>query len=289
MPQTVTRSPSARRNGGGRAGRPTAAPRKATKPAAAQKATKPTAARKTKPAAAQKATKPAAAQRATAPGRSGSAGRQTGHNGSGPAGIAKELIPSMGHGSPVRTLARHVALRVVRKMARGTLEDAAGTARQLTARAAAATRQAVDQLNAHRLPIQCSVDVAVPIRVAWKEWMALDHLPEGVHTVTDIDRTGDKLTGRCRGGRWRAEIIDERPQESFAWRSLQGSDCAGLITFHPLSDRLTRLELNLDVLPTTGAEMGALSTHLADRRAQRDLRKFKARVELINPDVYKEA
>jgi hypothetical protein len=67
---------------------------------------------------------------------------------------------------------------------------------------------------------------------------------------------------------------------------MQGSDCAGLLTFHRLSDRLTRLELDLDVLPTNPAEALTLASHLAHRRAETDLRRFKAHVEFISPDVY---
>jgi hypothetical protein len=85
---------------------------------------------------------------------------------------------------------------------------------------------------------------------------------------------------------WVAEILDEREQQSFAWQSQEGSDCAGLITFHKLSDRLTRIELNLDVVPTGVAETIQLATHRADAKAERDLRRFKARLELINPDLY---
>ncbi len=68
--------------------------------------------------------------------------------------------------------------------------------------------------------------------------MALEFLPEGVHTVVEIERDGDELFGRTSGLRptdWAAEILDEREQESFAWQSHEGSDCAGLATFHDLS------------------------------------------------------
>jgi hypothetical protein len=58
------------------------------------------------------------------------------------------------------------------------------------------------------------------------------------------------------------------------------------VTFHRLSDRLTRIELDLDVLPTSPAEALTMASHVAHRRAQADLRRFKAHVEFISPDVY---
>jgi uncharacterized membrane protein len=142
-----------------------------------------------------------------------------------------------------------------------------------------------------RPPIQAAIDVAVPSAVAWKEWMRLQWLPDGGHRVIDLERDGDDaLTGRLQAGSdsedWRAQILDEREEESFAWWSVQGSDCAGLITFHALSERLTRIELNLDVRAVSIAQAMVLASRLADRRVMADLRRFKARLELINPDAY---
>jgi uncharacterized membrane protein len=138
-----------------------------------------------------------------------------------------------------------------------------------------------------RLPIQRSVDVAVPLQVAWDEWMELESLPEGAYTIEEVERDGDgRLLGR-RGRRdWEGEIVEERTDESFAWRSIHGSDVAGLVTFHALGERLTRVELNLDVVPEGVGEAVSLLVHAADRRAEADLRRFKARVEAIDPDDY---
>jgi uncharacterized membrane protein len=138
------------------------------------------------------------------------------------------------------------------------------------------------------LPIQRGVDVAVPIRIAWQEWMKLDQLPEGTHRVRDIRRRGDTLRGRTEPGgrRWRATVLEERPRESFAWQSEQGADCAGLVTFHDLSRRLTRLEVSLDVVPRRPSDALILASRLGDRRTTIDLRRFKARVEVISPDDY---
>ncbi len=142
-----------------------------------------------------------------------------------------------------------------------------------------------------RLPIQRSIDVAVPLGVAYDEWMKLESLPEGAHNVRKIERKqsetlGGRLSGRLWPRRWEAEIRDERDAESFAWRSVKGSDCAGLITFHRIDDRLTRLELQLDVIPKRAWEAIDYALRLADLRAGAELRRFKARVEMISPDAY---
>ncbi len=153
------------------------------------------------------------------------------------------------------------------------------------------TSTSVEVKTTQRPPIQAAVDVAVPSPVAWGEWMRLEWLPDGGNRVIDIERDdAGELTGRLQGGdseAWRAKILDEREDESFAWESVEGrSDCAGLITFHALSERLTRIELNLDVRAVSITQAMALASRLADRRVMADLRRFKARLELINPDVY---
>ena len=144
--------------------------------------------------------------------------------------------------------------------------------------------------NVRTLPIQCSLDVAVPLEAAFDEWMRFDWLPDGAHRVEDIERDGDRLFGQLSGpwasGDWEAEIVDEREDESLAWQTVTGSDTSGLVTFHRLSDRLTRLEVELDVIPEGMGEALSLVLRQADRRAEKVLRGFKAQVEALDPEEY---
>jgi uncharacterized membrane protein len=186
-------------------------------------------------------------------------------------------------------LAEHGAKTALKSVARRTAEAGAHAVRRATDRATVAGRRAIEASTTHRLPIQLSIDVAVPIHVAWHEWISWGSLPEGVHRIEDVERDGNRLIGRMAGPRgtdWEAEIKDEREDESFAWRSLAGTDVAGLATFHQISDRLTRIELDLDVVPTNPSEALTLATHLAHRHAEADLRRFKRHVEFISPDAY---
>ncbi len=184
-----------------------------------------------------------------------------------------------------KTAAKKTAKTIVRK----TVEMGAGAVRRAADHAAAASRNAYEAGTSRLVPIQLSIDVAVPIHVAWEEWRTYGCLPEGVHRIVDVEREGDALIGHTAGPReidWEAEIKDEREDESFAWRSVVGTDVAGLATFHQLSERLTRIELDLDVVPTNPSEAMTLALHLAHRRAEADLRRFKAHVEFISPDAY---
>ena len=181
-----------------------------------------------------------------------------------------------------KSLPRHLLAKLARRMLiRGARAVARAGASSVDALAA----------RARSLPIQVSIDVAVPADVAWEQWAELCYFPEGAHRVTNVKRDGEWLSGQLTGASsrdWEAEVIDERENESFAWRSTEGSDSAGLVTFHELSDRLTRIELTLDVVPVDLPEAAALAVHLADRRVKAELRRFKAHVELLNPDTYHE-
>jgi uncharacterized membrane protein len=186
-----------------------------------------------------------------------------------------------------------LARKAVGALARRALDSGSEIVREAADRAAEragdAAHRALEGTMNRRLPIQVSIDVAVPVSFAWDEWMTFEWICEGVDTVQDVERDGEMLYGRIAGPRardWDAEILDERPCESFAWRSVQGADCAGLITFHELSERLTRIEIDLDVLPRGPGQALAFASHLAHRRAESELRRFKAHLEFINPDVY---
>ncbi|HEX3509985.1 MAG TPA: SRPBCC family protein [Solirubrobacteraceae bacterium] len=186
--------------------------------------------------------------------------------------------------------ARHAAGGLAKKALLFGARKAAKTASRAARRAGEAGAQLVAE-RARRLPIQRSIDVAVPVEVAWQQWLEFDHLPEGANRLTSVERDGDTLCGRLEGvahGEWEAEVLDEREHESFAWRSTEGSDSAGLVTFHELGERLTRIELELDIKPVHLIEAATLATHIADRRVEAELRSFKAEAELLSPDIYEE-
>lgn len=183
-----------------------------------------------------------------------------------------------------------LAAKAVTKMAGNALRRAADAARSAVGDAGGSATESL-LARARSLPIQKSVDVAVPVDVAWDHWMDFEFLPEGTHRVADVERDDeDHLIGHVRGihmaREWEAEIVDERIDESFAWHSMGSSDCSGLVTFHELGDRLTRIELHLDVIPGGVADAVALVLRVADRRAEAELRRFKAQVEALDPDEY---
>ena len=214
-------------------------------------------------------------------------------------GVGDISLPKPQLPKPHMSIWARLVVKVVKKIAKHELRRLTkGTNWDLESVAGEELAEVKDRLGAAmpgigmikpRLPIQEAVDVAVPLEFAWSQWMELQFLPEGVDRVVEIERKGRGLSGQVEGGMdagWSAEVLDERDDESFAWKSTEGSDCAGLLTFHSLSERLTRLELTLDIVPQDAAQSLLLLSHVAHRRARNELRRFKADLEFVSPDVY---
>jgi uncharacterized membrane protein len=209
--------------------------------------------------------------------------------------LASALFSSTSHRPkkhPIaRAVAKKAAKRTLKTVGRRSLQAGGEALRSAGGLGRQAMRAGMSRVVDHRPPVQASVDVAAPISVVWSEWMTFEWFTEGLHSIEDVERDGDELTGRVvapHERNWHAEIVDEREEQSFAWRSDEGTDCAGLVTFHRLSERLTRVEADLDVMPTNPGETFMLSLPVPARRAERVLQMFKAHVEFINPDVYED-
>jgi uncharacterized membrane protein len=136
-----------------------------------------------------------------------------------------------------------------------------------------------------RLPIQESVDVAVPLETAYNQYTQFEDFPEFMHRVDRVEQKDDthlmwheNIWGVRR--QWEAEITDQRPNERIAWESTSGSPRQkGAVTFHRLSDRLTRVEVNLDQEPKGIFEKTSSGFRMTRRALKSDLMRFKAFVE----------
>jgi len=139
--------------------------------------------------------------------------------------------------------------------------------------------------SGRRMPIQQSVDVAVPIEVAYNRWTLFEDWPEFMHrfeTVEQADETtlsfSTKMWGLTR--RFEAEIDEQRPDERIEWNVTEGPSHTGVVTFHKLADRLTRIEVSLDFEPHGMFEKMARGMRFTKRAVRADLHRFKALIEL---------
>ena len=137
-----------------------------------------------------------------------------------------------------------------------------------------------------RLPIQRWTDVAVPVEKAYRAWTRFEEFPKFMHRVLEIkpeDDDKNKIHWREKiwfsTREWDAEITDKRQNDRIAWKSVDGTQHSGVISFHRLDRNLTRVLVTVDFVPTGMIEKMASGMRFTKRAVEADLARFKAYVE----------
>jgi uncharacterized membrane protein len=140
-----------------------------------------------------------------------------------------------------------------------------------------------------RMPVQQAIDVAVPIGVAYNQWTQFEEWPSFMHRLDRVTQDDDshvsfktKIWGISK--EFKAEIVEQRPDDRIKWRVTDGVSHTGVVTFHKLSDRLTRVDVDVDVHPGSLIEKAGRGMRHVKRAIRADLARFKAHVELEDPD-----
>jgi uncharacterized membrane protein len=134
-----------------------------------------------------------------------------------------------------------------------------------------------------RMPVQQAVDVPVPVKTAYNQWTQFEEWPSFMHRlerVTQEDESHVSFKAKIWGisKEFEAEIVEQRPDERIKWQVTEGITHTGVVTFHELADRLTRIEVNLDVEPGSLLEKAARGMRHVKRAVRADLARFKAYV-----------
>ena len=129
-----------------------------------------------------------------------------------------------------------------------------------------------------------SIDVAVPVGTAYNQWTLFEEFPrfmEGVQSVQQLDDTHLRWVAEIGGKReeWEAEITEQLPDERVAWAARGGKGNAGVVTFHRLNDRETRVTVQMDWQPEGVLENVGSALGLDDRQVSKDLDRFKELIE----------
>jgi uncharacterized membrane protein len=132
--------------------------------------------------------------------------------------------------------------------------------------------------------IEKTIEVNVPVRTAYDQWTQFESFPhfmEGVERVEQLSESRThwrtKIAGVTR--EFDAEIIRQEPDERIEWRSLDGPDQAGAVTFQPIGTERTLVQLAMQLRPEGLAEKAGDATGIVERRVQGDLERFKEFIE----------
>ncbi|WP_298885194.1 SRPBCC family protein [uncultured Serinicoccus sp.] len=130
-----------------------------------------------------------------------------------------------------------------------------------------------------------SVDVEVPIKVAYDQWTQFESFPhfmEGVESVTQVTDTRNHWVVEVGGAtrEFDTEISEQHPEERVAWTTVEGeTKHAGVVTFHKLSDTTTRVTIQMDWDPEGLLEKAGALVGADDRRVKGDAKRFKEFIE----------
>jgi uncharacterized membrane protein len=129
-----------------------------------------------------------------------------------------------------------------------------------------------------------TIEVEVPVHNAYDQWTQFESFPqfmEGVEQVKQLDDTRLHWTAEIGGQRreWEAKILEQEPDKRVAWAAVEGTGNAGRVEFAPLSEARTQVHLEFDYEPEGLIEKAGAATGSVQRRARKDLERFKEFIE----------
>ena len=132
--------------------------------------------------------------------------------------------------------------------------------------------------------VEQSIDVEVPVSAVYNQWTQFETFPQFMEGVERIDQVTDTMThwvteiaGQKR--EFDAEITEQHPDERVAWKSVDGTSQAGVVTFHRIDENTTRLMVQMDYSPEGFVEQVGDKLGFVERRVKGDLERFKRFIE----------
>ena len=132
--------------------------------------------------------------------------------------------------------------------------------------------------------IERSIEVHVPVRVAYNQFTQFEDFPhfmQDVEEIRQLDDTTVRWKANVAGSEreWDADITEQEPDQRIAWRSRGDTEHAGVVTFHRIGEDQTRVMLQMDVEPSDWVEKVGDALNVMERRVEKDLESFKEFIE----------
>jgi uncharacterized membrane protein len=132
--------------------------------------------------------------------------------------------------------------------------------------------------------IEKSIEISVPIKVAYDQWTQFEEFPmfmKGVKQVQQLDSKRLHWRAEIAGKEkeWDAEIIEQVPDRKVAWRSTSGARNDGMVTFDKRGEHTTLLTLFLEYMPEDTTEHVGDALGVVSHRVEGDLKRFREFIE----------
>ncbi len=129
-----------------------------------------------------------------------------------------------------------------------------------------------------------TIDVGVPVTVAYNQWTQFEDFPSFMKKVEDVSQESDtELTWKAQvflsHRTWKATVVEQVPDERIVWES-EGPKgrVDGAVTFHEAAPGLTRILLVLEYRPQGVFEKTGNLWRAQGRRARLELKHFRRHV-----------
>ena len=132
-----------------------------------------------------------------------------------------------------------------------------------------------------------SIDVKAPLQSVYNQWTQFEEFPRFMKDVVEVRQHGpDSLSWKVlMGGKekqWEARIIEQIPDTSIVWESVDGTSNRGAITFEPLGTDATRLTLVMEYEPEGFLEKAGDIFGVPSGHVEASLKSFRELIESKN-------
>ncbi|MFJ9886968.1 SRPBCC family protein [Streptomyces sp. NPDC091287] len=125
------------------------------------------------------------------------------------------------------------------------------------------------------------IDVGVPVREAYDQWTQFQEFSSFAKGVVSVEKTDDttsnwkvKVAKSTRS--WKANVTEQVPDERITWTTEGAKGTVkGVVTFHAITDDLTRVLLVLEYFPKGLFEKTGNIWRAQGRRARLDLKLYR--------------
>jgi hypothetical protein len=125
------------------------------------------------------------------------------------------------------------------------------------------------------------IDVGVPVRDAYDQWTQFQEFSTFAKGVVSVEKADDtssnwkvKVAKSTRS--WKANVTEQVPDERITWTTEGAKGTVkGVVTFHPITENLTRVLLVLEYFPKGLFEKTGNIWRAQGRRARLDLKLYR--------------
>ncbi|GAB7563565.1 SRPBCC family protein [Methylobacillus methanolivorans] len=133
--------------------------------------------------------------------------------------------------------------------------------------------------------IETSIDIKVPVNIAYNQWTQFETFPYFMQSVINVKQLDDRhvwwlAQADGHAVEWEAEIVEQVLDDYIAWRSVSGVHNEGVVSFLQVEPHSTRVRLQIEYeCEDRGDEVASDITGILERKIAEDLERYRQILE----------